>query len=80
MIRVYWIGDDETASTRYAREASLTMIRDIHAEDVAIIEAGQRGISSGAIEHINFQEKEVLCRHLIKVIEEKVQVYRAEMR
>ena len=80
VIRVYWIGDDETASTRYAREASLTMIRDIHAEDVAIIEAGQRGISSGAIEHINFQEKEVLCRHLIKVIEEKVQVYRAEMR
>ena len=78
VIRVYWIGDDETASTRYAREASLTMIRDIHAEDVAIIEAGQRGISSGAIEHIHFQEKEVLCRHLIKVVEEQVEAYQAE--
>ena len=79
VIRVYWIGDDETASTRYAREASLTMIRDIHAEDVAIIEAGQRGISSGAIEHIHFQEKEVLCRHLIKVVEEQVEAYQAEV-
>ena len=52
--------------------------RDVHSEDVDIIRAGQRGISSGALTHINFQEKEILCRHLIKVVEEKVEAYRAE--
>ena len=41
--------------------------------------AGQRGISSGAIEHIHFQEKEVLCRHLIEVVVEKVAEYQAEV-
>ena len=76
-IRIYWIGEDETASTRYAREAALAMVRDIHSEDVAVIQAGQRGLSSGALEHIHFQEKEILCRHLIAVVEEQVAAYRA---
>lgn len=78
VIRVYWVGEDETASTRYYRESALQTIRDIHSEDVDIIRAGQRGLSSGALEHIHFQEKEVLCRHLIKVVEEKVEAYKAE--
>jgi phenylpropionate dioxygenase-like ring-hydroxylating dioxygenase large terminal subunit len=79
VIRLYWVGDDETASTRYAREAIMATTRDVHSEDVAVIEAGQRGLSSGAIEHIHFMEKEILCRHLIKVVEEKVESYRAEI-
>ena len=78
VIRVYWIGEDETASTRYAREAALATVRDIHSEDVAVIQAGQRGLSSGALTHIHFQEKEVLCRHLIRVVEEKVEAWQAE--
>lgn len=78
VIRLYWVGDDNTASVRYAREAAMATTRDIHSEDVAVIEAGQRGLSSGAIEHIHFMEKEILCRHLIKVVEEKVEAYRAE--
>ena len=78
VIRLYWVGDDETASTRYSREAAMQTARDVHSEDVDIIRAGQRGLSSGAISHINFQEKEVLCRHLIKVVEEKVEAYQAE--
>jgi phenylpropionate dioxygenase-like ring-hydroxylating dioxygenase large terminal subunit len=78
VIRIYWIGEDETASVRYAREFSMAMIRDIHAEDVGVVQAGQRGISSGALEHIHFQEKEILCRHLAKVAEEMVEAYRAE--
>jgi phenylpropionate dioxygenase-like ring-hydroxylating dioxygenase large terminal subunit len=78
VIRLYWIGDDQTASVRYAREFALAQIRDIHSEDVAIVQAGQRGIASGAIEHIHFQEKEVLCRHFIKVVEEAVEAYRTE--
>ncbi len=78
VIRLYWVGEDETASTRFFREASMATARDVHSEDVDIIRAGQRGISSGALEHIHFQEKEVLCRHLIKVVEEKVEAYKAE--
>ena len=45
---------------------------------VAVVQAGQRGVSSGALEHLHFQEKEVLCRHLIKVVEEEVEAYRVE--
>ena len=78
VIRLYWVGADETASTRYFREASMQTARDVHSEDVDIIRAGQRGISSGALEHIHFQEKEVLCRHLIEVVREKVEAYQAE--
>ena len=75
VIRLYWKGEDDTAGVRFAREFITSVTRDIHSEDVGIIEAGQRGISSGALEHIHFQEKEVLCRHLIKVVEEEVLAY-----
>ena len=78
VIRLYWVGDDETASTRYFREASMQTARDVHSEDVDIIRAGQRGLSSGALEHIHFQEKEILCRHLIKVVVEKVEAMQTE--
>jgi phenylpropionate dioxygenase-like ring-hydroxylating dioxygenase large terminal subunit len=77
-IRLYWKGDDETASVRYGREFTMATTRDVHTEDVGVIEAGQRGISGGAIEHIHFQEQEILCRHLIKVVEETVEQYQAE--
>jgi len=79
IIRLYWVGDDETASTRFFREMSMATARDVHSEDVDIIRAGQKGISSGALEHIHFQEKEVLCRHLIEVVREKVAAYQAEI-
>ena len=78
VIRLYWIGDDDTASTRYSREFAMATTRDVHAEDVGVIEAGQRGLSSGAIDHIHFMEKEVLCRHLIKVVEAEVAEWKAE--
>ena len=78
MIRLYWKGDDETASVRFAREFVMATTRDVHTEDVAIIEAGQRGLSSGALEHIHFMEKEVLCRHLIEVTVEAVNAWQEE--
>jgi hypothetical protein len=78
VIRLFWKGEDETAGVRFARELSLGSTRDVHSEDVGVIEAGQRGISSGAIQHIHFQEKEILCRHLIGVVMEEVEAYRAE--
>ena len=52
--------------------------RDIHSEDVSVIEAGQRGLSSGALEHIHFQEQEVLCRHLFMEVEKAVRGWEAE--
>ena len=78
VIRLYWSGKDETAGVRYAREAIMATTRDIHSEDVAVIQAGQRGLSSGALEHVHFMEKEILCRHLIKVVEDTVEAYKAE--
>ncbi len=79
VIRLYWIGEDDTAGVRYAREFTMATTRDVHSEDVAVIQAGQRGLSSGALEHIHFMEKEVLCRHLMKVVEEDIEAYKAEI-
>ena len=78
VIRIYWINDDQTAGTRYAREFTMATTRDIHSEDVAVIQAGQRGLASGALEHIHFQEQEVLCRHLYMMVAKAVAEYKAE--
>ncbi len=78
VIRLYWIGNDETAGTRFAREYTTATTRDVHSEDIAVIEAGQRGLSSGALEHIYFQEQEVLCRHLYMMVEQAVNAYKTE--
>jgi len=78
VIRLYWKGEDDTASVRFAREFVMATTRDVHSEDVDVIAAGQRGLSSGAIEHIHFMEKEVLCRHLINVVVEEVEAWQAQ--
>jgi phenylpropionate dioxygenase-like ring-hydroxylating dioxygenase large terminal subunit len=77
VIRLYWVGDDASASERYGREAVMCTARDVHAEDVSVIEAGQRGLSSGALKHIHFQTQEALCRHLFNMVEDAVQRYQA---
>ena len=78
VFRVYWKGDDANASERFAREYSLGQIRDIHSEDIAIIERGQRGLSSGALSHIHFQSMEALCRHLYVEVDARVQAHARE--
>ncbi|MBW8783065.1 MAG: aromatic ring-hydroxylating dioxygenase subunit alpha, partial [Novosphingobium sp.] len=78
VVRVYWVGEDANASERFAREYALATIRDIHSEDISLIEAGQRGLSSGALSHIHFQEMEALCRHLFLSVDERVEDYKAE--
>lgn len=78
VIRIYWIGEDENASERFGREFSVAMARDVHCEDRAIIEAGQRGLASGALEYVHFQSQEVLLRHLMVNVDNKVQEYLAE--
>ena len=78
VIRLYWVGDDANASERFAREYAMTTARDIHAEDCSVIEAGQRGLSSGALTHIHFQTQEALCRHLYNGVRDAVTAYQAE--
>lgn len=77
VVRVYWAGEDANASERFAREYSLAQIRDIHCEDVSMIERGQRGLESGALEHIHFQSMEALCRHLFLEVDRRVQEFAA---
>jgi phenylpropionate dioxygenase-like ring-hydroxylating dioxygenase large terminal subunit len=78
VIRLYWVGDDMNASERFGREFSMAMARDVHSEDRAVIEAGQRGLNSGALEYIHFQDQEVLLRHLMHHVDAMVQAYEAE--
>jgi phenylpropionate dioxygenase-like ring-hydroxylating dioxygenase large terminal subunit len=77
VIRLYWVGEAETAGELLAREYSLAIARDIHSEDRAVIEDGQRGLSSGALKYMHFQTQEVLCRHLYKMVEQRVLAWRA---
>lgn len=76
VFRFYWIGSDADASERFAREYGMVAVRDVHAEDRDVIIAGQKGLSSGAIEHIHFQEQEALCRHLYQGLDSMIQSYR----
>jgi phenylpropionate dioxygenase-like ring-hydroxylating dioxygenase large terminal subunit len=78
VVRNYWIGEDETASVRFARELAMACNLDLFAEDLSPMEAGQRGISSGAVAHVHFQEKEILCRQLAVVVRRMVEAYQAE--
>lgn len=78
IIRLYWTGEDDCASRRFAREYAMATARDIHCEDRAVIEAGQRGLESGALTHIHFQSQEILCRHLFHEVDKRVAGYLAE--
>ena len=79
VIRLYWIGDDDSASKRFAREYGMATALDIHSEDRAVIEAGQRGLNSGALQHIHLQSQEVLLRHLFHAVDQAVEAYKAEL-
>jgi phenylpropionate dioxygenase-like ring-hydroxylating dioxygenase large terminal subunit len=78
IIRLYWSGDDDCASRRFSREYAMALAKDIHSEDISVIEAGQRGLSSGALSHIHFQSQEILCRHLFHEVNNRVEAYLAE--
>lgn len=79
VIRIYWVDNDSSASERFGREFSMVTGRDVHCEDRAVIEAGQRGLHSGALEHIHFQKNEVLLRHLMHHVDTRVQAYKKEI-
>lgn len=77
VFRLYWVGDDASASERFAREYMMASVRDVHCEDRNVILAGQKGLSSGALEHIHFQSQEALCRHLFNVIDAMIREHAA---
>lgn len=78
VVRLYWVGDEANAGERFGREAILATAHDVHCEDVDVIEAGQRGLASGALEYIHMQTQEALCRHLFNTVESMVEAYQAE--
>jgi phenylpropionate dioxygenase-like ring-hydroxylating dioxygenase large terminal subunit len=78
VIRVWWEGADASASERFGREFAMASLLDVHSEDRAIIESGQRGLASGALEHIHFQSQEAPCRHFINTVDAMVEAYKAE--
>jgi len=63
-VRLYWNGEDASASERFAREFAMAATRDIHSEDVSVIEACQKGILSRAIDRVHFQQHELFCHYL----------------
>ncbi len=78
IVRIYWVGDDANASMRFAREFGVISMIDVLAEDRNIVEEGQAGLSSGALEHIHFQHHEAMCRHLYKGVNDMVEAHLAE--
>jgi phenylpropionate dioxygenase-like ring-hydroxylating dioxygenase large terminal subunit len=79
VIRMYFVGDDHDASERFAREYSMAVARDIHSEDRAVIERGQKGLESGALDVIHLQTNEALIRHLFNAVDGRVRAYKAEL-
>jgi phenylpropionate dioxygenase-like ring-hydroxylating dioxygenase large terminal subunit len=77
-VRMYWTSPVDCASRLYAREFGAMTIRDVLSEDRLAVESGQRGISSGAVEKVHFQDHEMLLRHLYEMVEAKVAEYLAE--
>jgi len=77
-IRMYWTRDAENASRLFTREFNAMAVRDVLSEDRRAVEAGQRGIASGAIEQVHFQDHEMLLRHLYETVVAKVEAWRAE--
>ncbi len=78
IFRFYWSGPDDSASRRFTREFTAMSTRDVHVEDRTVIEAAQRGLSSGAATHLNFQTHEMLPRHMYETAEGMVKAWLAE--
>jgi len=50
----------------------------VHSEDRMIIEGVQRGLKAGVLKHVHLQSQEVLIRHLMVQVDEKVKAYQQE--
>lgn len=77
-IRTYYTGPADRASTLYAREHSQMTFRDVLAEDRPAIESAQRGLASGALEQVYFQDHEMLPRHQYETVQAMIADYLAD--
>ncbi len=77
-VRMYWTTPANNASRRYTREFMAMTIRDVLSEDRHAVESAQRGLNSGAIAQIHFQDHEMLLRHLYETTVQIVTEYKAE--
>lgn len=75
-IRMYWTKEPDCASRAFAREMSMMAVRDVLSEDRFAVEACQRGLSG--IDRVNFQDHEVLPRHLYSEVVARVEAFVAE--
>jgi phenylpropionate dioxygenase-like ring-hydroxylating dioxygenase large terminal subunit len=78
IFRLYWVGDERNASSRFSREYVFASVRDVITEDRSIVMAVQEGLQGGALEHIHFQEHEIMCRHLYHMVRNMIEDYEAE--
>jgi hypothetical protein len=72
---MYWTSETDHAWQAFAREFGAMSLRDVLSEDRGAVEACQRGLSSGAIDKVNFQDHEMLLRHLYEEVVARVSDY-----
>ena len=77
VFRLFWMGDERNASSRFSREYVFNSVRDVITEDRSIVMAVQEGLESGALDHIHFQEHEIMCRHLYHVVQNMIDKWQA---
>jgi phenylpropionate dioxygenase-like ring-hydroxylating dioxygenase large terminal subunit len=78
IVRMYWTEEAQNASAAFFRELTAMSIRDVLSEDRGAVEAGQRGLASGAVDTVQFQDHEMLLRHLYETVQERVAEYLSE--
>ena len=79
-IRFYFTSENDSASKLYARELTTMSILDVLCEDRDAIVSAQRGLESGAVSEVHFQDHEMLPRHLYETVQAMVADYQAEQR
>ena len=77
-VRFYFTSENDSASKLYAREFTTMTILDVLCEDRDAIVSAQRGLASGAVEQVHFQDHEMLPRHLYETVKAMVEDYQAE--
>lgn len=78
VVRMYWTRKADSAARSFFQEVAVNSLRDVLTEDRPSVEAAQRGLSSGAIAHVHFQDHEIMLRHMYEEVEARVQAYIAE--
>lgn len=79
-VRFYFTSDNDSASKLYAREMTTMAILDVLCEDRDAIISAQKGLASGAVSQVHFQDHEMLPRHLYETVQAMVADYQAEQR